>query len=47
MTTEICGAVKGMASKCSCRRPKGHPGDHIDEHGSRWPYTSVYEKRQK
>ena len=34
---EICGA--GHGPKCCCHRPKGHPGDHIDEHGSRWPPT--------
>ena len=36
---EICGTARGP--KCSCKRPKDHPGEHVDEHGVRWPYTSV------
>jgi len=40
--TEVCGAIQGPGpSKCSCKRPEGHPGEHVDEHGSQWPYTSV------
>ncbi|KKN47059.1 hypothetical protein LCGC14_0666680 [marine sediment metagenome] len=39
---ENCGEVHGPGpSKCSCKRVKGHSGEHVDEHGSRWPYTAM------